>query len=218
MAGSLPIPGTRTREEREDTSSVQNGSSSLQPQYHELIIAVHAEEKIKYGSLAAVKALSGGATLLEILGAVREAAAPKRGRKPNASATDDATGGISAANNWVDGGYSPEAMDGQVSFGARTINASRKRSQADILEATNLMTRGFARTLTEHKAFRPSKRPGAVACSSTGALHAAQLNEYEVEEAAENVYIWFPHCDAGAKREKSAMLVGGRGLLKVPEQ
>ena len=69
-------------------------------------------------------------------------------------------------------------------------------------------------TLTEFRAFRPSKRPGAVACASTGALHAEQLNEYEVEEAAEKVAIWFPCVDAGSKRELSAMLVGGVGLLR----
>ena len=143
-------------------------------------------------------ALPKEATLLEILGAVRKAAEPKMGWRPSPKASDAAAGsGISASNNWVDGGYSPEAMAAADSFRARAINVSLKRSQADVLEATNLMVRGMPKTLTEFRAFRPSKRPGAISCSSTGALHAAQLNEFEVEEAAEKVGIWFPYLDAG---------------------
>ena len=189
-------------------------------QYHQLISAAHIEERIKYGSLPAVMELnSSSPTLLEILGAVRKATEPKRGApKSDASGTSIASSsGVAAANNWVDGGYSPEAMDRMDRFRARGINASLKTSQADIIEATNLMTTGMPRSLTEFRAFRPSKRPGAISCSSTAALHAAQLNEYEVEEAMESVEIWFPHVDAGSKRGVAAMLGGTMGLLKGVE-
>ena len=98
-------------------------------------------------------------------------------------------------------------MDDRTSFGARSININFKRAQEDIFAATRLMTRGFPESLTEFRAYRSSKRPGAVAISGTAANHAAQLNEYEVEEAAEAVEVWFPCCDAGSKRAKSAMLV-----------
>eukprot|EP00966_Prymnesium_polylepis_P328364 7384171-Prymnesium_polylepis.1 len=50
-----------------------------------LIASVQEKERIKYGALPEVAALEVSASLLEIVGAVRKAAAPKRGRPPKLS-------------------------------------------------------------------------------------------------------------------------------------
>ena len=162
---------------------------------------------------AEVQALPADATLLAIY--QEGAAKPPRGR-PVAAAPSEG-GAITARANWDDGGYSMEAIDARARFEAEAINTSLKRSQACILAATNLMVRGFPTTLDEFRACSPSKRPGAIACASTAALHAAQLNEYHVEEAAAAVDVWFPFLDAGSKRGVSGLMVGATGILRDVE-
>ena len=162
---------------------------------------------------AEVQALPADATLLAIY--QEGAAKPPRGR-PVAAAPSEG-GAITARANWDDGGYSMEAIDARARFEAEAINTSLKRSQACILAATNLMVRGFPTSLDEFRACSPSKRPGAIACASTAALHAAQLNEYHVEEAAAAVDVWFPFLDAGSKRGVSGLMVGATGILRDVE-
>jgi hypothetical protein len=165
----------------------------------------------------AVQALLPEATLLRIL---QEAAAkPPRGRREQGllvdAASTPAASRLALSHNWVDGGYTVEAQVAQTSYGARGINISLKRSQADILEASNLMlASGVPKNMAEMQAFKPSKRPGGICCASTAAKSAAVLNAYHVEEAAEAVLVWVPHLDAGSKRGVSALMGGATGLLK----
>ena len=73
----------------------------LRPDYEGLVTAARAEELIKYGSLAEVKALPSTATLLDIVSAVRKV---KEGRRPKEQAgRSSATSGVRAAENWADG-------------------------------------------------------------------------------------------------------------------
>ena len=54
-----------------------------------LINHAHKEERIKYGRLQTVATLSPNASLLEIIGAVHEAAMPKLGRRKSSTQCSD---------------------------------------------------------------------------------------------------------------------------------
>jgi len=120
-----------------------------------LISAVQQKERIKYGSLREVAALDADASLLEIVSAVRKAAAPKRGRPPKLTAS---AGGFDVAMNWVDGGYSVESMAARAAFDTRRINVSQKETQSDVLVGSALLFTGRTRRCARSSSTRLPSR------------------------------------------------------------
>jgi len=116
------------------------------------------QERRKHGSNAEVAALADGASLLTVLRASqKKPGAPKKG---TAAAASDA--GLSIADNWAAGGFTPEAMQARADFDTRRINVSQKETQADVLQATKLIINGAPTSVTALRAFRPSKRRGTL--------------------------------------------------------
>ena len=187
-------------------------SSQLADDVRSLMITVHDKERIKYGSLPEVAELDSDSSLLDIVAAVRKAAAPKRGRPPKLSVAVGSAG-IEIAMNWVDGGYTVEAMVARAEFDTRRINVSQKEMQSDVLAGSALIFKGIP-SLTELRQFKPRNRPLQISHASTARLHAMQLDAYHCEEAAKRVYAWFPQWDEGSKRGVTAVMAGANGLLK----
>ena len=93
---------------------------------------------------AEVQALPISATLLAILQTA--AAKPPRGRpvKGQAASPDAAPAGFyEAADNWADGGYTPESMAARTAFDTRRINVSLKMTQEDVLAGSALIFKGI---------------------------------------------------------------------------
>jgi hypothetical protein len=244
-AGLASLHAARTKQEATLTDFVAlrerlNSSTERQSEMHAFLIHVREEERIKYGSIAEVKGLGKGASLLDMVAAVHKAAAPKRGRPPK-EVSGDAGCGIEVAQNWADGGYTVDSMVARAQFDTRRINVSQKETQADVLAGASLVFTGIPSLLTL-RSFKPRNRPLKISHATTARLHAMQLNHFHVQTAVDRtrlplmlavvraslssitlvaqvkmaktrVKIWFPQWDEGSKRGVTAVMVGACGLL-----
>ena len=221
-AGLASLHAARTKDEAAITNFValrhQLWHGENAKAVHQLIIAVREKERIKYTADPAIKdQITSSSTVLDIIGAVRKALQPKRGRPPNTptmSACSDS--GMEIAQNWAEGGYTVDSMEKRAQFDTRRINISQKETQADVLSGVALVFSG-APSLTEMRAFKPRNRPLQISHAGTARLHAIQLNRHHTKEAARRVEGWFPQWDEGSKRGVTAVMAGANGLLNGVE-
>jgi len=137
-----------------------------------------SQHRAHHSSVIAVSSLPSTASLLEVMSV---SAAPRSsGTAPNDP------GVLAVVENWAEGGYTVRAMEGRLSYDMRSVAVSLKESQTDILHATRLCVQGssLARSVTELRACRPSKRSVKLASASAAAMHAEQLLVFHFQQVA----------------------------------
>ena len=173
----------------------------------ELVAFYGAQERLKHSSNKEVAALTSTASLWDVLRAVQ--------RKPGRPSWEAAAGPLQFKKNWVEGGYSAEAMLQRARMDTRRIQCSARETQGDVVRAVGLVVAGTPSTVDALRRSRPSRRPLQVAHATTARLHLLQLNKFHAQESARRVVgiqiSWDEGTAGGHDTGRTAVVCGASG-------
>lgn len=173
----------------------------------ELVAFYGAQERLKHSSNKEVAALTSTPSLWDVLRAVQ--------RKPGRPSWEAAAGPLQFKKNWVEGGYSAEAMLHRARMDTRRIQCSARETQGDVVRAVGLVVAGTPSTLEALRRSRPSRRPLQVAHATTARLHLLQLNKFHAQESARRVVgiqiSWDEGTAGGHDTGRTAVVCGASG-------